>query len=238
MKKLMMILGTLMVLIIVSGCSLVTGGSSDTEDILVKKDKAEELNLDLNFGAGKVVVTDGAHEWIEGEAEYTDRDLKPEVRYDLDGDVGKASIDQGNGKFGGINVGNGKNEWNIRLTEEIPIDLEVNSGASDTELNLVGVKLSNLEVNAGVGDMEIDLSGKHKESFDVQLRMGVGKSTIVLPEDVGVRIESSKGIGDSNFENLISEGNGVYVNKAYEDADVIIHIDMELGVGEVTFKAR
>jgi predicted membrane protein len=66
--------------------------------------------------------------------------------------------------------------------------------------------------------------------------MGVGKSTIILPADVGVQIKSSKGIGKTEFVDFISKGNGEYVNEAYENADVIIHVKTELGLGQAIFK--
>ncbi|WP_371931938.1 hypothetical protein [Mesobacillus subterraneus] len=62
--------------------------------------------------------------------------------------------------------------------------------------------------------------------------------TVILPKDTGIRVRSQKGIGSSSFENLISKGDGVYVNEAYEDAKVKIDLDVDLGVGEVTFKTE
>ena len=112
----------------------------------------------------------------------------------------------------------------------------MNSGASKSNLDLKGLKLSNFEVNAGVGDMTIDLGGKWKESFDATLHMGVGKSTIILPKNIGVKIKSSNGIGKADFVGFISKGDGIYVNEAYEDADVMINLNTELGVGEATFQ--
>ena len=103
-------------------------------------------------------------------------------------------------------------------------------------MDLKGLNLSTLEVNAGVGDMTIDLGGKWEKSFDASLEMGVGKSTIILPKEVGVKIISSKGIGNTNFVGFISEGDGIYVNEAYKDADVIINLTTELGIGEVNFQ--
>jgi len=108
--------------------------------------------------------------------------------------------------------------------------------ASKTKLDLKGINLSGLDVSAGVGDITIDLSGKWKKSFNASLKMGVGKSTIILPADVGVKIDSSKGIGKAEFVDFISKGNGIYVNEAYEKADVIIKLKTEMGIGEAIFK--
>lgn len=57
---------------------------------------------------------------------------------------------------------------------------------------------------------------------------------MVLPKDVGVIVKSSKGIGESHFVDLISKGDGVYVNEAYKTSDVIISIKTDMGVGATT----
>ncbi|WP_160909452.1 hypothetical protein [Pontibacillus yanchengensis] len=61
------------------------------------------------------------------------------------------------------------NEWDVNLTKDIPLQLNVNIGASDTSLNLSGLQLSELSIHSGVGEMDVDLSGTWKDSFNVDL---------------------------------------------------------------------
>ncbi|XZF76777.1 LiaF domain-containing protein [Bacillus sp. AL-1R] len=112
----------------------------------------------------------------------------------------------------------------------------MNTGASKTNLDLRGLDLNKLEIEAGVGELNVNLGGQWNKSFDANIETGLGKTTIVLPSDVGVKINLSKGIGKANIADFISKGNGVYVNEAYENADVKLTINMDLGVGEVNFK--
>ncbi|WP_226678400.1 toast rack family protein [Mesobacillus jeotgali] len=228
-------LAALSAVLILSGCNnaIIANNESDDE-IVVEKDRAKELEVVLNFGAGKMDVAGGADEWINGNAIYEPKKMKPEVSYDLSGKVGKVDISQPDH----FKLGKMKNEWDLKISEDVPVDLVVNAGASDTELDLKGIQLSNLEVNAGVGEITVDLGGEWKESFDARISSGVGKMTVILPKDTGVRVHAQKGIGSSSFENLISKGDGVYVNEAYEDAKVMIDLDADLGVGEVTFKTE
>jgi hypothetical protein len=238
MKK-VFVLGVMSVLmlIVVSGCQMDVSGNEESFEVQVDKDHAKELEVELNIGAGELNVESGGKEWVEGTIDYNHKKLEPEISYKVKGDAGVAVIEQGEkGLLDKINIGEIDNHWNLRLNDEIPMDLVINSGASETMLDLKGLELQNLEVNAGVGDISIDLSGDWQESFDATLDMGVGKSTIILPSDVGVKIEASKGIGKSNLVGFISQGDGVYVNDAYEDADVIINLKTNLGVGEATFK--
>ncbi|WP_233434916.1 toast rack family protein [Mesobacillus jeotgali] len=228
-------LAALSAVLILSGCNNTILANNESDDeIVVEKDRAKELEVVLNFGAGKMDVAGGADEWINGNAIYEPKKMKPEVSYDLSGKVGKVDISQPDH----FKLGKMKNEWDLKISEDVPVDLVVNAGASDTDLDLKGIQLSNLEVNAGVGEITVDLGGEWKESFDARISSGVGKMTVILPKDTGVRVHAQKGIGSSSFENLISKGDGVYVNEAYEDAKVKIDLDADLGVGEVTFKTE
>jgi hypothetical protein len=236
-KKLIMGVIAVSLLVMTSGCGLIANGSGKegTSNISIEKDKAKKLELELNIGVGELAIEKGTGEWVEGTIDYS-KNMKPDVSYKLKGDKGMGVIEQGNGKLDNIRIGEVKNKWEFNLNDEIPIDLTVNSGASETNLDLKGLLLSGLDVHAGVGDVSIDLGGAWAEGFNVSLEMGVGKTTIILPNEVGVKIESTKGLGTAEFGDLISKGDGVYVNEVYEDADVIINIKTDLGVGEVIFK--
>ena len=136
-----------------------------------------------------------------------------------------------------FNSPNVKNEWNLELTDNVPMNLSVDSGVSSTELDLQGLMLEKLDINAGVGDLYVDLGGDAWEnSFETNIKTGVGETTVILPSEVGVKIKSEKGLGTSNVVGFISQGEGVYVNEAYEDADVILTVNTEMGVGDITFK--
>lgn len=237
MKKIILGVMAAGVVVFASGCGLLTKGNEESKTVNIEKDKAEELELELNIGAGELNVMKGADEWVEGSLLYSNNKWKPEVSYELNGNKGMAVIEQDNeGIFNNINIGDVKNTWDLKVNDKLPLELSVNSGASESRLDLSGLMLKDLEVNAGVGDITIDLSGKWKESFDVSLDMGVGQSTIILPSDVGVKIELSKGIGDADLDGFISKGHGIYVNEAYEDSDVVITVKTELGVGAAEFK--
>ncbi|WP_409273848.1 toast rack family protein [Neobacillus sp. SCS-31] len=210
-------------------------GGGKEKDFLVEKDKAKSLEVEMNLGVGKLEVTGGADEWLEGTV-VENKKFKPELSYRLSGKVGKAVIEQQKNGFWNFSFGKAENNWKIALTDEVPVDLRVNAGVSDTKLDLRDVELSNLEVDGGIGDIEINLGGKREKGFHTVLNLGVGKTTVILPKDVGVKLTTDKGIGKVDMEGFTKKSNNVYVNKAFEDSDTVIVIDSNLGIGEVNFK--
>ncbi len=221
-------------LIALSGCNSVIPGKTKDETILVEKDKAEKLDVELQLGVGEITVKKGAKDWVEGTAQYNIDTLAPKVKYDLRSKTGNVSIDHKGSTS--IRLGKLKNIWDIELNEDIPMDLSIETGASDAALDLQGLQLEKLNIETGVGDLNVNLGGDWKKSFETNIETGVGQTIVILPSKVGVKLTTEKGIGTSNIEGFISKGKGVYVNEVYDKADVKIEVNSEIGVGDITFK--
>ena len=219
---------------VLTGCFSFMPEKEQEDSFSVKKDDAKKLDVEINLGVGEMTVTKGAKGWLEGNAQYNIKKLAPDVRYKQRGQTGHLDIEhKGSTK---VKMGKIKNIWDIELNEEIPMDLSVETGASKATLNLQGLQLDNLEIETGVGDLYVDLGGDWKKSFESNIETGVGQTTVILPSKVGVKITTEKGIGSINLEGFIAQGKGVYVNDAYEQADVVLEVNAEMGVGDITFK--
>lgn len=221
-------------LLVLSGCFSVIPEKEKEDTFQVKKDDAQKLDVEINLGVGEMTVSKGAKEWLEVNAQYNINKLAPEVKYKLRGNTGEIEIDhKGSSK---VKIGNTKNLWDVQLNEDIPMDLSIETGASKAMLDLRGLKLEKLDIETGVGDLNVDLGGDWKKSFKTNIETGVGQTTVILPSEVGVKITTEKGIGSMNLEGFIAKGKGVFVNEAYEKADIVLEVNSELGVGDVTFK--
>jgi predicted membrane protein len=60
----------------------------------------------------------------------------------------------------------------------------------------------------------------------------VGSVQILLPNDVGVKVDVTGGLGQVTALNLSREG-GSYVNAAYGESPVTINLAVEGGIGQV-----
>ncbi len=204
-----------------------------SEEVSIEKDSAESLDVEIDFAVGKLVIGAGTTKWVEGKIDTKVKKWYPSVNYKNKKDVGYVTIQQQKKRF--WTSGRQRNNWDLQLTNEIPVNLDVDIGVSDADLNLSGLRISHLSVDAGVGDTMIDLSGDWEQSFDADINLGVGDATIHLPKDVGVKLSVSKGIGKVKADGFISEGDGSYVNEAYESSDTKIHLDVDVGIGQVKF---
>jgi hypothetical protein len=220
-------------MLLVTGCvGRLNVGSTQTESQTVELGDAESARVDINMGVGKVRVQGGANDLLEADFTYNVDDWKPEVDYSVSNGNGRLTIQQPDSNFEGIPDDEIEYEWDLNLNEDVPMNLDINLGVGDSNLDLSGLSLSDLDVEIGVGKATIDLTGDWDQSFDADIRGGVGSTTLLLPRNVGVRVETNTGIGSIDVHGLIRNGD-TYTNEAYEGADVVIDITVHGGVGQI-----
>jgi len=201
----------------------------------VELGEAESVELDLDIGAGELTVQGGARELMEGYFVYNIKRWKPEIDYSVAGNRGMLKVKQG--ECHGMTVGKKRNEWDISLSNDVPLDIEVDFGAGAGYLDLRGLILKSLNIDMGVGELKLDLSGEQKQSLDVSIDGGIGSATIYLPVDVGVRVMVDGGIGSVNARGMIKRRDA-YVNDAYGKTEVTIDVDVDAGIGSIDLRLK
>lgn len=219
--------------IVLAGCNiptdLTTPGKEVTESKSVEKDKAEMVKVSLEIAAGELRVSGGAAKLMEGDFTYNVEKWKPEIRYEGSNFRGNLTIKQSGGSS---TMGNVKNEWNVRLSDDVPMDISVKMGAGESKLKLGDMKLRSIEVHLGAGRCEMDLRGKPDKSYDATIRGGVGEATIYVPKEVGVIAEAKGGLGEIKVRGLTKDGSS-YHNEAYGKAKTTIRLDVTGGIGAI-----
>src|SRR5215216_4328506 len=116
-------------------CSTQGGGSPEVgkmqhESKSVDPKNAQSARAQLKMGAGELNLTGGADQLMEADFSYNVSDWKPEVSYDVSGKKGKLVVEQGSANGAKLS-GSARNEWDIRLNDEMPTDLVVRLGAGE-----------------------------------------------------------------------------------------------------------
>jgi hypothetical protein len=221
---------------------LVTAGCNTTEDWdagppqtvsqTVKLGDAKSARVEIDMPAGELSVDSGANELLEADFSYRSPSSRPEVEYNVSEGQGRLTIRQRGSASG---RGSGHNKWDLHLSDKVPLELKVDQGAGRATLTLGGLSLSRLDVDLGAGETIVDLTGDWKNDLTANIDGGVGKATIRLPGDVGVRATAHGGIGAINVHGLIKEGDA-YVNEAYGKSPVTVKVKVEGGVGEINLE--
>ena len=214
-----------------SSCIIDTGTGSVRHDSRgIERDASERVRVDLSMGAGNLTIGGGAQRLLNADFTYNVASWRPEVRYSSTGTHGDLTIRQPG--QGHAQIGRTRCAWDLTLNNDVPMDLNLHFGTGEAHLDLGSLSLRSVEVDMGVGKLEMDLRGNPKHNYDVRIRGGIGEATVRLPAGVGIYAEGAGGIGEIKTQGLRREG-GHWINDAYEDAKVRIHLDVRGGIGSM-----
>jgi hypothetical protein len=233
-RFLLMLVAAVAVAMLGGACQSQAVGEMQRDSQKVQPENAQTVRAHLKIGAGELNVSGGADALMEAEFAYNVADWKPDVSYDVSGDTGELSVEQGSGQDVRPG-GDARNEWDVLFSDELPTDLRVQMGAGESSLDLDSLTLTGLDLQMGAGKTTVDLTGDYTSDFDASIQGGVGEATVMLPSEVGVRARAEGGLGNINAKGLKKEGDS-YVNEAYGSSDVTLEIDVQGGIGQINLE--
>jgi hypothetical protein len=218
-------------------------GDRTTERVTAKG--AERVEAEIHMGPGNLEIAGGARGFMEGEFQYSDSRLAPEIDYRVDGDVGELDMRQGESgnwfpRFWG---GTYRNAWDVQFSDRTPFDLRVNLGAGDAELDLGGTMLEELRMETGAGSIDVDVAGS--DSLD-ELRISTGAGDLNVDVSGGsalrrfgfetgagsLRLDLTGDDWTEDIEGRIDGGAGDV--RISLPSEIPVEVEVEHGIGEVT----
>jgi hypothetical protein len=219
----------------VMGCSITrfaSVGDMKTETRSVDLGAADTAGVRIEMDAGELQVAGGADQLMQASFRYNVAEWQPQVNYSINGSQGELAVDQ-QGDGNKLPVGREViNNWNIRLNEVVPLDVEIRTGAGQSELDLSSLELSALRVQTGAGTTSLDLGGSWDHDLTVAIEGGVGELSVKLPAEMGVRANMDTALVSVTANDLIKDENG-YVNQALGTAPHTLTLNVQAGVGSV-----
>jgi hypothetical protein len=154
--------------------------------------EAESATVEVLFAAGELDIEAGDPDQLfSGRFRYNVEEWEPTVTYE--GDM--LTIEQGGIKGDwGVPTGNTRNEWELEFSPDIPLEVKLDVGAGDGELDFTGLQLTELDVEMGAGnfDLRFDEPNEARMSrFDV---------------DTGAAQLDVTGIGNAGPEHVVVNG--------------------------------
>jgi len=221
-----------------SGCMVTEGvvllANMTQETETVDLGSAERVNVRLEAGVGEFVIRGGAEELLEADFTYNVAEWKPSIDYSESEGTGRLTIRQP--ELEGKSIpDDAENRWDLRLTGSVPLEIEMEAGIADANLDLSGLKIDRLQIDQGVGSTRVTLGDEISRDVTIDIDGGVGDIVISLPESAGVRLHADMGIGSLTAPGFHERG-GAYVNRAYGEAEHTIEVNIDAGVGSVTLR--
>lgn len=201
---------------------IVVGGSVGRTSIVALESSSENLFEAELSHLGEMEFT------VTGDTEKVIT-LQPKRSQDIGGPIRRA--------LGQI----GKNQdlyTRVRISANIPVYLELNSGIGPCEFDLAELQLTGLKVDGGVGPTRLDLPSTERV-YNVEVDGGVGPVTINAPSSTHVQLELEGGVGPSTL-NIPADASldikmqgGVGGTTVKVEPGVALHIEAEGGLGGI-----
>lgn len=166
------------------------------------------------------------------------------ISFDIELGMGKGEINLSGLKVKDLNLSTGASSVSLRFDEPNKSAIEnitLETGLSKFKAyGLSNANFENLKFEGGVGSYLLDFEGKLNKEADVDIQIGLGSITIIIPEDIGAKIYYEKSwVASIDLPNDFDEKeDNTYFSKNYYKTSGRLNLHIEAGLGSVTIKHR
>jgi hypothetical protein len=215
----------------------ITRGELSSVEINQPLNGAESASIAISLGAGqlRLAALPESSGLIEGQIELRSGE-RAEPEFALRDDEASFTLRNENpavvptlGQWEGSTV------WDLGLTRDIPITLDVSTGAGEAQLDLSQLTIEQLKVETGVGSTQLYLPRQGQVS--AQVETGVGAMDIIIPTGMAARIRTDQGLSAIRVsgKNYRQDGD-VYETPDFVGAPNRIDLSIDAGIGTITVR--
>lgn len=192
-----------------------------------------KAKLDFGGGAAEFYLEPTSNNLFEANTILT----KGSYRLDSDKsgdemDINFEMIDQKSGHLNISDDADFDNDVYLKLNPKVIWDIKLGIGAGDLEFDLSKFKVEKIKVETGVAAVQLKLSDLLSESR-VDVKSGVAKVTLDVPEGVGCRIDLDGAMNSKTFKGFAKVGKDRWETPNFETASKKIYIDLESGLSAI-----
>ena len=123
-------------------------------------------------------------------------------------------------------------DWDLALTDAIPLDLGLETGASDSRLDLSGLRVTSLSVKTGASSTTLTLPAHPVGTCPVRIEGGAASIEAKVPEGVEAFIRTESGLADSHVDpTRYRRVPGGHQTAGYAGASDRLEIKVSMGLG-------
>ncbi len=127
----------------------------------------------------------------------------------------------------------------LKLTDKLPLDLDINAGAVSAKMDFSKIKLNNLKLQLGAADVNM-IFGQTGQKTKGTIKSGASSITLVVPKDVGLRINFSGALANIDFQGRsdLNKNGNTYTSANFDSAASSVDMDMSVAVSSVRVQAQ
>ena len=202
--------------------------------------EGDEGKLRLHFGESvnhngnnKDIDFDEFKDWVCRLA-FTDR---VPLSLDFKLEIAKADWDLGGFQISELEIASAVSDLRIDFSKPNPIrmdDMDIESGVGEMTLRRIGnANIERLDFEGGLGEYTFYFDGKMTGNMSANLEIGMGKLTIYLPQNIGVRIRMEDSFLTSVSVHDMRKNGDYYTNALWNSNRPQLDIRVDAGVSKV-----
>ncbi|MDD5468737.1 MAG: DUF5668 domain-containing protein [Anaerolineales bacterium] len=128
----------------------------------------------------------------------------------------------------------GQSTWVVALNSQVPLNVAVDMGVGNSELNLADLQLEGLDVNQGIGRAVITLP--ETGEFYGKANLAIGQLVLLVPRGRAVRLHIDKGLVVLSLPaGFVQDGESYRSQDAGAGAE-LLNLDLNVAIGVLTVK--
>jgi hypothetical protein len=190
----------------------------------------EKLSLTLNLGAQNIVLDALSSGLLKGTI-LAGRN-NPKITIEEKGNTAEVRVRQHIGWLNRALEG----QTDLQITNQIPVDLWLNLGATDLKADFSKIILNSLSMNAGAGANNIKL-GTMSPKISVEINAGASNIKIMVPKASGLKVQRATGLVAVEYNDIeMGEESDKYIRESTNfGAANNIEVNLKAGASSVEF---
>jgi hypothetical protein len=164
-----------------------------TREESVDAQGATTARVKLDMSLGSLRVRGGAANLMDAHFEFNEG-FDPRVHYAAHDGRGELRVDQPSFPKS-FNIT--RNRWDIRLSDALPLDLEIDNSAGEAEVDASSLALTSFELDQSAGQADVKLNGDQLRLTHVEAEVSAGRLDLEMrgayPSMRDIRVETSAG---------------------------------------------
>ncbi len=182
----------------------------------------------VSIAGGGAEISLGATGQGFAQGSVTSNNGEPAIRYES----APARLSVALAKSGRFNP-NKPDVLDLKLTDKIPLDLNINAGAVSAKMDFSKIKLNKLELQLGAADVRM-IFGETGMQTKGTVKSGASSIVLVVPKDVGLRINFTGALANIDFQGRsLSKSGNTYTSANFDTAASKVDLDMSVAVSSV-----
>ncbi|MFC1648594.1 LiaI-LiaF-like domain-containing protein [Nanoarchaeota archaeon] len=184
-----------------------------------------EAELEISYGAGEIDISAGSSAYLfHNVANTTDID-DPSLEYEKDNGIAHIHFSRKTS----FSLKSRASYWAMALSPDVVFNIEMDYGASEGKIDLRTLKVAELDIDSGASETEIILEAY--PTF-VEIDTGASELNLKFPEGFGASVEVHGGALDIELEGFTKEDKK-YVNSDYDEDEDNIIVEISAGASSI-----